>query len=155
MSARDEGAPGAGGAGSTHFGRAARTRRGPGGAAVAPEPLAQEVVAAWTKAGAEVGWMGLDMFGQIVFRPGAKGLAGDVPAFRFGTWPEGTPLMLPAPPEFGLALDYVRLIDTGLRDLAALKGLQALDLTITSVTDAGLKELAALRGMFRPAPGRI
>src|SRR5208282_966540 len=37
----------------------------------------------------------------------------------------------------------------GLKELAALNGLQALGLGGTKVTDAGLKELAALKGLQR------
>ena len=35
--------------------------------------------------------------------------------------------------------------DTGLKELAALKNLTALDLSDTRVTDAGVKELASLK----------
>jgi hypothetical protein len=37
--------------------------------------------------------------------------------------------------------------EAGLKELAGLKGLQALDLGGTNVTDAGLKQLAALKGL--------
>ena len=39
------------------------------------------------------------------------------------------------------------MTDAGLKELAALKGLQKLDLSLNAVTDAGLKELVALKGL--------
>jgi hypothetical protein len=44
--------------------------------------LPEEVVAAWKKAGAKVGWLGLDPFGKLEFAAQAEGLEGAVPAFR-------------------------------------------------------------------------
>jgi hypothetical protein len=37
--------------------------------------------------------------------------------------------------------------DTGVKELAALKNLNSLDLGFTKVTDAGVKELAALKNL--------
>ena len=44
-------------------------------------------------------------------------------------------------------LDDTRVTDSGLKELASLKGLTTLNLGITRVTDAGLKELAPLKGL--------
>jgi len=38
-----------------------------------PIPLPAEVVAAWQKAGGEVGWIGRNEFGSLAFRLGDKG----------------------------------------------------------------------------------
>src|SRR5262249_8869610 len=47
----------------------------------------------------------------------------------------------------GLDLGLTRVTDPGLKELAALKSLQSLGLKDTRVTDAGLKELAALKSL--------
>ena len=39
------------------------------------------------------------------------------------------------------------MTDAGLKELAAIKSLQSLDLSFTEVTDAGLKELAGLKSL--------
>jgi Leucine-rich repeat (LRR) protein len=113
-------------------------------------PLPSEVVRAWEKAGAQVGWMGQDQFGRLVFQATKVGLRAPVPAFRFGRWVEGVVSRLPAPGRaFGLALGNTRITDAGLKELAGLKNLRWLVLRDTQITDAGLKELAGLQNLQR------
>ena len=116
--------------------------------AMAPgQPLPRELVAAWTKAGATVGWM-KDDEGWLLFRQGVEGKPGEVPAFHFGKWTGGAVGQLPQPQRaFGLSLRGPQVTDAGLVELAALTGLQTLVLFNTKVTDAGLKELARLKGL--------
>jgi hypothetical protein len=64
-------------------------------------PLPEELVAAWTQAGAEVGWT--NWSGFVVFRAGVEGKKGEVPAFRLSEWREGVVGKLPQPRQaFGL-----------------------------------------------------
>jgi hypothetical protein len=107
-----------------------------------PKPLPGAIVAAWKKAGAQPGWMRVARVGVSRFRPQEEGMAGDLPALRFSRWRAGVLAALPAPAgAFGLGLVGTRVTDAGLKELARLKRLQALDLGRTKVTDAGLKEL--------------
>jgi hypothetical protein len=124
-----------------------------------PKPLPQEIVDAWKKAGAEVGWMRAipDIHNQgkrwwpfrslyLQFRIGGEGEPGEWPAFRFIIWKPGVLASLPPPPApFGLDLSLTLVRDAGLKELAGLKQLRILDLWGTRVTDAGLKELAGLK----------
>ena len=106
-----------------------------------PKPLPPEIVKAWTDAGARVGWM--DRF--MHFHEG-QGEKGEAPAFRFDGWTAGIVAKLPSPQAaFGLDLNSSRVTDAQLKELAALKNLQSLNLFCTNVTDAGLKELAGLK----------
>jgi hypothetical protein len=51
-----------------------------------PKPLPAEVVAAWQKAGAEVGWLGPDEDGELRFRVGSTpAVPRSPPALRFPT----------------------------------------------------------------------
>ena len=104
------------------------------------QELPAELVAAWEKAGAAVGWMSVFKFGFIMFRKGGEGEKSEVPAFYFSKLTAGVVAKLPQPQmAFGLCL---KVTDAGLKGLAGLKRLQSLDLTDSQVTDAGLKELA-------------
>jgi internalin A len=110
-------------------------------------PYLADIVAAWQKAGAEVGWLELDAFGRLEFHPGSKGQEGEVPAFKLADWKEGLS-KLPRPPGgFGLSFRARTVTDAGLKELAGFPTLQALDLRSTGVTDAGLKELAGLNSL--------
>src|SRR5262245_17660768 len=137
-----------------------------------PQPLPKNVVAAWEKAGAIVGWVHEDEFGRdgYEFVVVEKGVAGDLPAFWGGFQVAGVVKKLP-PPAVPCALDlsypgvtdadldelaglenlhvltlrYSKVTDAGLKKLAGPKNLRNLDLRITQVTDAGLKELAGLK----------
>ncbi len=114
----------------------------------APKPLPAQIVAAWKKAGAEVGWVSVESSSWITFLSEKQGVAGAIPAFRFSSWKAGVFAALPAPPAaFSLDLSLTRVTDAGMRELAGLNGLQDLRLALTQVTDAGLKELAGLKSM--------
>lgn len=117
--------------------------------AVAPvtsqEPMAvpAKIVTAWKKAGAQVGWYGLNNLG---FRPGGKGKKEELPAFLFTKWKDGLLRDLPAPEQpFGLGLQGTSISDAGVKEIVGLKQLQSLNLGNTKVTDAGLKDLAVLQ----------
>ena len=118
------------------------------GTADPPKPLPEEIVQVWTKAGARVGWMGVDKFGQLSFADKMDGSTGAVPAFRFDAWQDGQLAGLPVPAAvFGLDLNNTQVTDAGLKELAGLQSLQTLVLFGTQVTDAGLKELAGLKSL--------
>jgi hypothetical protein len=107
-----------------------------------PKPLPEEIVQAWEKAGARPGWIGLNKYGKFLFAEEATGLTGAVPAFRFSGWKDGVVAGLPVPAApFGLDLDRTSVTDAGLRELAGLKSLQTLNLSLTQVTGAGVGEL--------------
>jgi internalin A len=128
---------------------------GAGGAAPAdekrPEPLPADVVAAWQKAGAVPGWLGVDdKRGILEFRRGAAGKAGEVAAFSLRDWEPGVLGKLPPPGlPFALSLVETQMTDAGLKELAGLKQLQWLDLYSTEVTDAGLREMTGLKQLKR------
>ncbi|MDW8244324.1 MAG: hypothetical protein RMJ88_14030 [Thermogemmata sp.] len=113
--------------------------------ATADAALPEEVVRAWEKAGATVGWMGIDrQYGYLRFTYNREELAegSAVPAFRLARWQEGRVVKLPAPSKpFGLDLQSSDVTDTGLKELAKLQQLTTLDLWGTEVTDAGVAEL--------------
>ena len=121
--------------------------------AEAPE-LPADLVAAWKKADARVGWMSVDRFGGFGwFREDTEGKKGEVPAFAFFDWTAGVVAKLPQPQTvFGLDLSFTGdfaapLTDAGLKELTGLKSLQSLNLGRTKITDAGLKELAGLKSL--------
>ena len=106
------------------------------------QPLPNEIVAAWKKAGARAGWIGRDADGYCNFAEKATGLADAVPAFSFASWKDGVVAKLPVPAAlFGLNLLGTRVTDAGLKELAGLKSLHTLNLSETQVTDAGMAEL--------------
>ena len=119
--------------------------------------MPKEIVQAWEKAGAEVGWMRHHPEGGLIFATETKSDAGvaELPAFSF-RWQAGVLPKLPPPAApFGLFLgrnpnmttDEWTVTDAGLKELADLKSLQSLALGGSRVTDAGLKELAGLKGL--------
>jgi hypothetical protein len=117
-----------------------------------PTPLPETIEKAWAAAGAEIGWMRIDvgMYGPmgLTFVPRDKGQKGDIPAFRLRAWPSELLPKLPEPQvPFGLDLTWLPLTDRWLVDLRELKNLQALNLAGRQITDAGLKELAALKNL--------
>jgi hypothetical protein len=118
-----------------------------------PPHLPPDIVAAWIGAGAEVGWM-RRWSNPCAFFPETEGKAGDLPAFRFARWPAGRIAKLPAPASaFGLCVRGTEITDAGLKELAGLPQLEALDLTDTQVTWAGLKELVGLKQLRRLSLG--
>jgi hypothetical protein len=117
-----------------------------------PKPLPHDVVKAWEKAGAEVGWLGPDLELSTYLRFTAKlenlDAARAVPAFKVKVWREGLLAKLPAPGKpFGLRLGGTEVTDAGLKELAGLKKLSSLSLGATGVTDAGLKDLAGSKNL--------
>jgi internalin A len=119
----------------------------------APKPLAPEIVQTWRDAGANVGWMNMNLhLKRHMFE--AEGEARAMPVFQFSEWEEGVLLKLPDPrAAFGLCLNLTKVTDAGLKELAGLKSLRALYLAgnereaETQLTDAGLKELASLKSL--------
>src|SRR5262249_44861846 len=86
----------------------------------APKPLPPEIVKAWEKAGAKVGWMGPSQFELAAFRSGGGGKVGEVPAFSLESWKRGLLTKLPPPSApFGLSLYGTEVTAVGLKELAA------------------------------------
>ena len=77
-----------------------------------------DLVAAWTKAGATVGWMYADLRLSLLFREGVEGKPDEVPAFQFRKWTGGVVGQLPQPQRaFGLCLRGTQVTDAGLKEL--------------------------------------
>ena len=113
-----------------------------------PEPLPQDVVEAWQKAGAKLGWMNTDEHARFHSRGKDEGQSGEVPSFRFDVWPGRIVAELPQPTQaFGLDLLNTQVSDADLKELGGFKSLQALILATTKITDAGLKELRGLKSL--------
>jgi hypothetical protein len=53
----------------------------------APQPLAEEVVSDWEKAGAVFGWMRIENGAELTFVSKSEGVPGDLPAFQFIGFP--------------------------------------------------------------------
>src|SRR5262245_59682865 len=129
-------------------------------AAENPKPLPEKVAQAWGQAGATVGWMGPNQWGQLEFHLGPNGKAGEVAAFRVQHWSPGMLAKLPAPTQpFGLNF-FARntgqiegifdagsnVTDAGLKELDRFQQLQSLFIVAAEqITQAGLKELAELK----------
>src|SRR5262245_59581684 len=91
----------------------------------ARQPLPPEIIQAWRKGGAHVVWMEDPVWGFPVFQGNQE--PGSLPGFRFGVYKQGILANLPAPGmAFGLILPHVA--DADMKLLAALKGLQILDI---------------------------
>ncbi len=112
---------------------------------VPPRP-APEVIAAWEQAGAEFGFVSVNIWGELFWRSGkTKSVAGDTTVFHVTKFPIGHLATLPEPDApYGLLLDGFDLTDEELMQLANFPRLQTLALRGRRVTDAGLKEFAAL-----------
>src|SRR5205809_912072 len=66
-------------------------------------PLPVEITKVGKESGARVGWMRLDEFGLLWFRPEEEGDGGDLPAFGFSSLTEGLLAKLSTPiSRFGL-----------------------------------------------------
>src|SRR5579859_2212657 len=94
-----------------------------------PQPFPKEIVTAWQKVGARVGWMGLSSDGSPDFAETPDGLRDAAPAFGFysSPWKGGAIAHLPAPEvPFGLVLQSLPVKDTDLEELARFKNLQAI-----------------------------
>jgi Leucine-rich repeat (LRR) protein len=127
---------------------------GPAPAQKPPQPLPDDIVKAWGKAGAESGWMA-PVAWRLVFRnkpADLKKLAGvnaaaAVPTFKFFVWPKALD-RLPAPARpFGLHQFEIGLTDADLKGMPAFKTLTALNLSESMVSDKGLKHLAGLNAL--------
>lgn len=108
-----------------------------------PQPLAEDVVSAWEKAGFKVGWCE-----GFAFRSADSKLQpGWVPAFQapdFDDWEAGQMKGLPAPSKpFGLDLTPTALSDEEFKDLVKFKELTALSVT-NIVSEAAMKDIAKL-----------
>src|SRR5260370_4123467 len=107
-----------------------------------------KVVEAWDRAGIEVGWCGQNEFGDLQFFGAKPRDPAALPAFRWIVFSSGVIEKLPAPSaSFALILSNTTVTDAGLKELAELKSLQALELGGTEVTDAALKELSGLKSL--------
>src|SRR5262249_38380423 len=133
-----------------------------------PRPLPEKLVGALKKAGAKVGWMRVDAFGSISFRPEKEGQAGDLPAFQCHRWemPEGESggivgpkdpqdlvVELPVPTAaFGLDLSDTQTSEAGLKEtVARFKNIQALSLVnVRRLSDGGCGDLVR-HGLAQPA----
>ena len=101
------------------------------------ELLSDDVVTAWREAGAQVGWIGLDENGRLLFFRQSRNAASDMPAFHSVLWREGRIRNLPDPGST-FALDLSGITDAGLKELAGLDSLKGLKLSSRNVTDEGL-----------------
>ncbi len=99
------------------------------------DALPLDIIEAWQKAWADVGWMGVFENGWLSFfrdekearayRGGENLLATALRSFRFVHWTPGVIGNLPAPKAaFGLCLQRTQVTDAGLKELAGLKNLQ-------------------------------
>ncbi|MFO0802586.1 MAG: hypothetical protein U0791_05620 [Gemmataceae bacterium] len=116
-------------------------------AGAAPEPFPEQIAAAWTKAGAHVGWMRLEpKWNMLVFAAKDKWQMGDVPAFHLVA---NSVKDLPRPETpFGLWLQGVAYTDDRMEDVAAFENLRMLRFTLaTKLTGEGLKELRGLKNL--------
>jgi internalin A len=127
------------------------------------KPLPAEIVAAWKKAGAQVGWMSRHlrrMDNPVLFLPeeiSGGGKEGELPAFGLSEWQEKVGKLPQPDRSFGLSLALTLATDpngfkghaamkAGLKGLGELKSLRALELH-WPVTDVGLKEVAGLKSL--------
>ena len=111
--------------------------------------------AAWEKAGAKVGWIGVDGF-SLAFRPGIdEGKPGELAAFQFAPI-EGKEFSaaglakLPAPAQgFGLDFEDVLIDDAELKAVAkfSTSDVQVYHIGGSKLTASGLKALVALQEM--------
>ena len=121
-----------------------------------PGELSAEVVAAWKKAGAKIGWLGRDRHPDH-FEGANDGLlftnyladvhaAGAVPAFRLESWDAGILAKLPAPERvFGLELTQTKELEGELKGASRFKKLALLRLGKYPFYHSGDRTLKALR----------
>src|SRR5262249_40282895 len=103
----------------------------------APPPLPEDMVAAWEKAGAEPGWVVRDDEGYLrTYYGGSAWKPGHLRSVWFHDWKLGVLAKLPLPAyPFGISLHGTQVDDAGLKDLAGIMHLEALDLWQTKITD--------------------
>src|SRR5262245_51564777 len=112
-------------------------------------PRPESVIAAWERAGAEVGWMQVGSEGLLEWRPAdEKPVKGALQAFRLRVFPTGQLKSLGSlDGPFGLWLQGATLTSVELRELTGLKRLETLYLGGTNLTDADLATLAELKDL--------
>lgn len=131
---------------------------------VIPKPVPPEIVQTWRNAGANYGWMNMNLhLNRHVFVAEGEARITDnwwdrtsgMPVFQFPVWQEGALAKLPDPGvPFGLCLNLSNVTDAGLKELDGLKNLQALYIAgdgprgETRITDAGLKMLADRKNLL-------
>src|SRR5947199_308376 len=103
-----------------------------------PKSLPPKVVKAWTNAGAQVTWVGVGAKAREDMTKLQMLCSGGKQGADAGVKEQAGMENLPR-------LGRGQVTDAGLKNLAALKSLQWLDLGHRDVTDAGLKELAGLK----------
>lgn len=110
--------------------------------------LDAKVIAEWRKAGALIGWLSQSDFGEWQYLKNKPQGVDSLPVFLWPKFEAGMFAKLPAPAApFAMGLGNTVIDNAGLKELAQLQNLQAVDLSHTKVTDAGLKELAALMNL--------
>ena len=132
----------------------------------APKPLPPKIVQTWRNAGANVGWMNMNLhLNWHIFR--AEGVAvtsprewwwdrtSGMPVFQFSEWEEGVLAKLPDPgAPFGLCLNLTKMTDAGLKELAGLKSLQALYLAETQGNGRGVEGTGRPEELANTRPSR-
>jgi internalin A len=111
-------------------------------------PLPPDVVAAWTKAGGQIGAVsipdGTDHRTGGYSSTTEPKRAGEIPAFRFHYWEHGVTTNLPHP-SIPFGLEIYELTDADVSELAGLENLRMLELFLSSVTGEGFSQLAGLK----------
>jgi hypothetical protein len=128
-----------------------------------PQPLANKVLAAWKEAGAQVGCIEVDVYAHVDFseEPFTKsnrdrpGLVFQVPAFRFVSWRRDQLTKLPVPPTpFGLFLYFTEKPGRGLKALADMQSLQALEDHLRGHDRCGARRVASASEFASAGPSR-
>jgi len=115
---------------------------------LAGTPLAPKVIDAWRDAGSLVGWLTQTEFGEWQYLKAKPKNVDSLPVFLWPGYQAGVIDKLPRPAvPFAIGLGGTGMTNVGLKELARLQNLQALDLSHTKVTDAGLKQLAVLKNL--------
>src|SRR5438034_176948 len=83
----------------------------------APSQFPGDLVEAWQKGGAKVGWLGRDAQDGIVkFKPESEGLVDAVPTFRFSRWVPGLFTRMPNP-KFPFGMRLANASDEAIKEL--------------------------------------
>jgi Leucine-rich repeat (LRR) protein len=109
-----------------------------------PKPLDPKVLDAWKAAGAKAGWQ--TQVQQFDKKPDFKSYPEMLPYLSLRPFKSGAVAKLPAPDEpFSLYLDGSDITDAGVRELATLKKLRKLELSVNyALTGAGFADLGKL-----------
>ena len=107
--------------------------------------LPKEVLAAWQKAGAKVGWIRMEKGVPDFQTTDKSSQAGWLPVFVIEDYREGMLKGLPAPDTaFALDLFKTKITDAEFKRIAEFEHLVWLGLRSTKVTDAALKEIGKM-----------